>query len=590
MKKAASRELVTVVLILSSFGGASSLAELRAQPLSNSPAATPSKIPSSSTSGASLSGLRLDLRPKRCQPAAAVSPELDPNCAEKDKMTQLREALHNMAQYVRTAAQKYKNQAQEASAPAAIEGMVTSLDLSVQGKPVTFARKKLACNALTPCLDADSLTQTCQTIRGFGFAVTDSTLINFEKLSEANQRDTMEKLFDPRKGAGFTYLVLPISSTDFNDPAQGDFSVCDCETPPTEPGKYCFTPARIEKHIQFLQQAQKINPSIKVMLKSWSPPPYMKKPKRGSKVPGYRGGDFDNRWIGSLAACLSEAVDWVSKKGITVQSVAAQNEPGLNLWYPSAYMNTEALAGVMDGLDERISNSYPDVQLVLRADNMVGTWDARNTKSKMKRDVKSMIYSGHCYSGAAEKLEAFTPNKEHVLCGGNGDLEYMMGECTGSGAVGKGDFDWWIKTRVFADLQAGATGVLAWNGILDEKFGPRNGGCGNCRGLLTTDFSKAEFAEKPGEKMVQKPTLTWNPEFQALAQVSRFVRDGAQRLIADKTDAAVDTLIFKNPDGTKVGLFLNSAAVLKTVRIATKDCASVDVEIPAKSVLTLRWE
>ena len=63
--------------------------------------------------------------------------------------------------------------------------------------------------------------------------------------------------------------------------------------------------------------------------------------------------------------------------------------------------------------------------------------------------------------------------------------------------------------------------VVLWNLALDENHGPHVGGCTNCRGLVTTH----------GDGSVTK-----EPDYWALGQVSRFVRPGAVRIGSSSLD------------------------------------------------------
>lgn len=428
-----------------------------------------------------------------------------------------------------------------------------------------------------PTLDTQG-TASCQTIRGYGFGLTESTVINFQRLKKTDQKKVLNELFSREKGAGLNYLVLPLSSTDFNDPSRGDFSVCDCKDGEPSVDGSCFNPQRLEDSIQMLQRAREINPELKVGLKPWTTPPYMKKKEslEGRSNP-YLGGDFDGKWSKSLASCLAKATDWVIKKGIPVQSLAVQNEPGLKLDYPSVYMDNDSHAQVLDELHRQLEKSHPEVQLVLRSDNFISAYDAKSTFEKMETKPRGMAFLAHCYSNDPETSLHLLPEGKKSFCAED-QFEYGMGECSASNLPSDGDFGWWMNNRVMLDTSMGANVILAWNGILDEKFGPQNFGCAKCRGLITTDFTDPH-----------RPQITVNPEMQAISMIAKITRPGSKRLVLPSPEGMPQSHIFVNPDGSHSGIFWNDSNDPKKFQLLTDDCRRIVVEVPSYGAVSVQW-
>jgi len=80
--------------------------------------------------------------------------------------------------------------------------------------------------------------------------------------------------------------------------------------------------------------------------------------------------------------------------------------------------------------------------------------------------------------------------------------------------------------------------VIHWNLALDTQAGPQNGGCSNCRGVVTVDYSGG--------------AITKNSEYYNIAQASKFIQPQASRLDITSTGTPVNFLAFKNPDGSYV--------------------------------------
>jgi glucosylceramidase len=86
----------------------------------------------------------------------------------------------------------------------------------------------------------------------------------------------------------------------------------------------------------------------------------------------------------------------------------------------------------------------------------------------------------------------------------------------------------------------------------------------------------------------QSGVVTRNVEYYALAHASRFVRPGARRIESTSVVAGIETVAFRNPDGSTALIALNTDVVERrfAVRWAGKTLVYV---LPAGAVATLRW-
>jgi glucosylceramidase len=414
-------------------------------------------------------------------------------------------------------------------------------------------------------------TQSCQEMDGFGFTLTESSVINISRLPFKTKIETLNALFNSETGAGFNYMAIPLSSTDFNDSSKGDFSVCDCKKP--NPDGSCFDAERLKQTIEVLKLAKNINPNIKLMLKPWTTPPHMKRENSIGNPNPYYGGDFDPKWINSYSSCLADSVRFFKKNGFQVQSIAAQNEPGLKLPYPSTYFDDYDHGKLLNAVASKIHSFSAETQMVVRSDNFISAPGAKRTLEILNSQHKRPIFAAHCYSNDPHSSNKLLSQNKKRFCSTreNRELEYFMGECSATGRPDYiGDFNWWLKNRVVNDIDQGASGILAWNGILDDQYGPKNNGCPKCRGLLTADFSKST------------PEVIKNPEYYALAHAAKFVKSGARRLILEENQLA-----FQNPDGSTVILLHNQSQSPKFFTILTEECKTMHVTVPKASTVSI---
>lgn len=114
--------------------------------------------------------------------------------------------------------------------------------------------------------------------------------------------------------------------------------------------------------------------------------------------------------------------------------------------------------------------------------------------------------------------------------------------------------------------------ALKWNLALDADHGPRNGGCQDCRGVVTVTGGRVER----------------NEEYYALAHASKFVRPRARRVGSAGGPAGTSHVAFRNPDGSVALVALNRgrSAQRAAVRLGGR---TTNLRLPARSVATAVW-
>jgi hypothetical protein len=82
--------------------------------------------------------------------------------------------------------------------------------------------------------------------------------------------------------------------------------------------------------------------------------------------------------------------------------------------------------------------------------------------------------------------------------------------------------------------------------------------------------------------------VTLNEEFYTLAHASKFVQPGAVRIDSRTVDNNVETVAFRNPDGSTVVIALNPSGSSKSFRIV-EGGQHFAYQLPAKAVATFTW-
>jgi glucosylceramidase len=118
--------------------------------------------------------------------------------------------------------------------------------------------------------------------------------------------------------------------------------------------------------------------------------------------------------------------------------------------------------------------------------------------------------------------------------------------------------------------------VLLWNLALDENHGPVNGGCTDCRGVVTIN-AKDNCIER-------------NVEYYVLGHASKFVRPGAFRINSAQPDSgALAHVAFENPGGSIALLVLNKADTAQTFQVQDQG-KRFSYTLHGGSVVTFTWK
>jgi glucosylceramidase len=138
---------------------------------------------------------------------------------------------------------------------------------------------------------------------------------------------------------------------------------------------------------------------------------------------------------------------------------------------------------------------------------------------------------------------------------------------------------------IFGDLEAGASGWIYWQMILDENGGPW---------LVSPIHGDFDGNAQNAVVQIDRTTheVTYTGLYWFLAHFSRFVRPGAHRVSAlleqVEEGADVRALAFRNEDGTVVLELLNGSAEDRKMQVRAGPRA-LDLSLPAVSISTLTW-
>jgi glucosylceramidase len=432
----------------------------------------------------------------------------------------------------------------------------------------------------TATLTVDDST-TYQTFNGFGGTFNELGWSYLSLLSPSDQTQAMTLLFDATNGAGFVYGRIPIGSNDFatsfytdDDSATNDYSMAN------------FSIARDKQYvIPYVQAALKINPNIHLWASPWSPPGWMKvngQPLMGWEPPGSVAGTVGGEMIDdpnilqAYALYISMWVQGYEGLGLPIEVLMPQNEPSYDtsysscLWPPPLYekfiaqylgpqfaslkLDTQIYVGTM-------SDGDPNTDDTILSDIMADQTAMKYVKGfGMQWNVLSQvpsvtpanlpIWQTEHKCGNYHWLTPFNPNQAP------NDFPYAVESW--------GNIRDWIK--------AGVNTYGAWNMVLDtigigiaKTIWPQNA-------LLTVDRTSK--------------TLNVTPAYYVFRHVSQYVVPGAQR-VATSGSSSLDSLAFKNQDGSIVTIMYNSGSSAVSTTLSANH-KLLQFSVPANAFATVK--
>jgi O-glycosyl hydrolase len=404
-----------------------------------------------------------------------------------------------------------------------------------------------------------------QKVQGFGAALTDSSAWLISKLPASSRDALLKRLFDPSTGIGLSMVRLPMGASDFT--ATGNYSYDDMPAGQTDPKLSRFSVQHDKPYIiPQLRQALALNPSLKVTATPWSPPGWMK--TSGSMI----GGTLKDEYSAAFADYFVKFIQAYGKAGVPISYVTPQNEPLNAPTWPGTALTPSQEIKLVQQMGQAFAANHLSTKILAWDHN----WDVPSYPESIFNHPATSDYAvgtgWHIYSGSPI-YQTLThndyPGKESYL------TEATGGDWQAGNQVAFHDA---LDTWVINGTRNWANGVMLWNIALDPDKGPLNSdtnGIGICRGLVTIDPAKG--------------SVTYNADYHALAQVSRFVKPGAHRIYSNTFGAgSIENVAFQNPDGSKVLVAYNDSNAATTFSVAD-GTQSFDYTLDAGDAVTFTY-
>ncbi|MCP4594326.1 MAG: glycosyl hydrolase [bacterium] len=403
-----------------------------------------------------------------------------------------------------------------------------------------------------------------QTIEGFGAALTDSSAWLIQNELSTAQRDAlMEQLFSAQLGIGIGMLHLPMGASDF---ALTAYTYDDMPAGQTDPLLSNFSIAHdLAYIIPTLQQAGGLNPELKLLATPWSPPAWMKSSET------LLGGSLEWQYHEEYAQYFVKFVEDYAAESLTIDYVTVQNEPlHDSVALPSASMATfQQSTFIGDHLGPAFAAAAIDTRILCYDHN----WDEWNYPVVVLNDPEANVYIAgsafHGYAGDVANqslVQGYFPDKEiHFTEISGGDWAPNFSD----------NLVWNFRHIIIGATRNWARSVMFWNLALDEDNGPYlPGGCDNCRGVVTIERGRGN--------------VTREVEYYVLGHAGKFVQPGARRIHSDTIEDEIETVAFRNPDGSEVLIALNPTGSSRWFDVL-RNGEYVSYRLIRQSVATLVW-
>jgi len=412
-------------------------------------------------------------------------------------------------------------------------------------------------------------TQTYQEIEGFGASLTDSAAYLLNEIATSADRDAaMQMLFSPADGIGLSFLRNPMAASDI---ARSLYSYDDL-TSGADLDLTNFAIAHdLADIVPLVQQARRLNSSLKIMANPWSPPAWM---KTTDSLLGRVGGT-DSSLIPTAANYTSFANYFVryiqayaaQSPPIAIDYISLQNEPENNPSnYPGMIMHAaEQTTLLRDYVIPALTNHSLGTKVLVWDYN----WDNIAYPTTVLSDAT--LQSSGQVAGVAWHGYSGTPGSMTTLHDRYPALGQYVTEHSGETKVrhqSQNDFEEIVHT-----LRNWAKTYVKWSLALDQDLGPHSGGCGTCTPLVTVNSSTG--------------AVSYPIEYYTLGHFSKYVRPGAMRIYSNNAPGLVNAA-FMNTDGSKAMVVYNETSATRTFHVQWGSQV-LAYSLPCKSGATFTW-
>ncbi|MFC1746885.1 glycoside hydrolase family 30 beta sandwich domain-containing protein [Candidatus Neomarinimicrobiota bacterium] len=440
--------------------------------------------------------------------------------------------------------------------------------------------------------------ETEQTVLGLGASLTDASAYLLQELRQRNRNlydYTMERLFSLDAGAGFSYIRLPMGSSDYT---ATDAYYTYADEPSEDLSTFSIAHDR-EYIIPIIQDIKRINPDVQLMGSPWSPPAWMKTNNsllgisRDDKLAGLTNR-LKPEYFEIYAEYFIKYVQAYRSEGILINAITLQNEPQADgQSYPSLRLTATDEAALINHVGSRFRQEGITTGIFAHDHNWTvhpGDVDpsGRDVRVDPLEKVSSLFNNEatdpylagsawHGYSGRMDDMARvyetlYTTFPDQAIY----FTEITAWRLHGTDPEWLNDIRWGLRNNWLGTFQHKGSVSLEWNLALDQNYGPTLRNDSRGIGLVTIHSD------------------TWNSvkferEYYAMAHVSKAARPGARYLATTLSGGSLDVAAFRLPSGTTSLVVFNENGEDRAIEIASGG-RFFSYVMPARSIATFIWD
>lgn len=428
--------------------------------------------------------------------------------------------------------------------------------------------------------------KTYQSVLGMGTSIEESTIHNLLKMTDENRQAFLRKLLDPVNGMGMSLIRVTIGTSDFT--AQDFYTYYD-GTGKELDGKpdwqnitgkgfsiqkdKDFGVIKVINEMQAIAKELGVEDNLKFFASSWTPPGWMKLPTSSSESYAnnealLKGGKLNDAYIDDLAKYMVRYLEEYQKCGIPIYAMTIQNEPLLEINYPSCAMSGAQEAKIAKALKDEIAKSDildgRDIKIWAFDHNFDGAEQFMSDFfDEAGDDLNIDGIAFHPYGGNASTMGSFYNNYKDKL-------SMHLTERSVWGTNGANDIITWFRN--------GSQSYNSWVTMLDSNVNTHHWVGTPDPTLFVQDANN-----------VQRYWAT--PEVYIMSQFTKYVKPGYVRIDTNNgSSSTVTNVAFKDPKTGKIVMIVANRSGSDQKFKVIMNGAQFNAVLPAGNVATYIWD
>ena len=430
--------------------------------------------------------------------------------------------------------------------------------------------------------------KTYQSVLGMGTSVEESTVNNLMKMDDASRRKFIKRLVDPVNGMGNTLFRLTIGTADFTGRPfytyyDGTGKELDGQPDWENKTGHGFSIEKdkqygiisVIKEIQEIAKECGVEKDLKFFASSWTPPGWMKVATSSSQSCEnnellLKGGKLNDVYIDELGKYYVRFIEEYQKAGIPIYAMTLQNEPLLEIDYPSCYITGGQEAKLAKAIKQELAKS----KVLNDQEKDVKVWAFDHNFDGAQAYVADLFATAdgrenvdgiafHPYGGSPSTMGSLYDQYKE-------DYTMHLTERSVWGASGVSDIISWFRN--------GSESYNAWVTMLDSKIAPH------------------QWVGTPDPTLFVQDAYNRNkywatPEVYLIGQLTKYVRPGFVRIASSSgSTSSVTNVAFKDPETGKIVMVVANSTGSKQEFKVVNNGTQFNATLPAGNVATYIWD